>query len=106
MTSKSVSVTRRGLLITAGALAVSACAGSRKSESTGEMIDDTAITTKVKAKFVESDDISVFDVGVETFKGTVQLSGFVDTEEQRMMAEEITMGVSGVVAVENKISIK
>lgn len=98
--------TRRSFVLAGTTMVLAACSGTAKRESTGEMLDDTAITAKVKAAFVEAEEISVFDVSVETFKGTVQLSGFVDTEAQRVAAEQIAGGVAGVVKVENKISVK
>lgn len=88
------------LIITGG------CAGSRTSESTGEYIDDTVITSRVKTNLVKAKGLDGFDISVTTFKGTVQLSGFVDTEEQREEAQSIAEAVDGVTAIENKISLK
>ena len=86
------------------ASAVAACAGA--PTRTGEYIDDTLITSKVKAKFVESSDVSAAAVNVETFKGTVQLSGFVNSEDERRRAEELARGVQGVKLVKNDIRLK
>src|SRR5471032_2278549 len=72
------------------------CAGSVTKESTGEYVDDSTITTKVKARFVEDSTVKAFDVKVETFKGIVSLSGFVNTPEQKSRAEQITAGITGV----------
>jgi len=102
----ATSLSRRSFVLAGSALILTACSGTQKRESTGELIDDTAITAKVKAAFVEAEEISVFEVGVETFKGTVQLSGFVDSEDQRLLAEQIAAGIAGVRKVENKISVK
>ncbi len=82
------------------------CAGSSTRESTGEYIDDTTVTTKVKAAFVKDPLVKAMDVNVDTFKGTVQLSGFVDTAEQKARAEQIAAGVRGVTSVKNNISLK
>ena len=82
------------------------CAGTATSSSTGEYIDDTTTTTKVKAAFVKDPVVAANDVKVETFKGTVQLSGFVDTPEQKTRAEQIAAGVTGVTAVKNNITVK
>ena len=62
---------------------VSACAGSRSQESTGEYLDDTMITSKVKAKLLENKEVAGLAINVETFKSVVQLSGFAKTEAER-----------------------
>src|ERR1700712_490763 len=82
------------------------CAGTPTKESTGEYVDDATITTKVKAAFVHDDYIKSFDISVETFKGTVQLSGFVDNSEQKSRAAEVARGVNGVRDVKNNITVK
>jgi osmotically-inducible protein OsmY len=84
----------------------SGCAGTATRESTGEYIDDATTTTKVKAAFVKDPLVKALDVKVDTFKGTVQLSGFVDTSEQKSRAEQIAAGVTGVAAVKNNITVK
>ena len=82
------------------------CAATPTKESTGEFVDDATITTKVKAAFIHDDYIKSFDISVETFKGTVQLSGFVDNSAQKYRAGEVARGVKGVRDVDNKISVK
>lgn len=82
------------------------CAGTATRESTGEYVDDATVTTKVKAAFVRDPLVKALDVKVETFKGVVQLSGFVDTAEQKSRAEQIAAGVSGVGSVKNNITLK
>jgi osmotically-inducible protein OsmY len=82
------------------------CAGSRTQTSTGEYIDDSAITTKVKTALLADDDVSGLQVSVETFKGVVQLSGFVDTLAQAQKAEQIVRTVNGVQGVKNDIAVK
>jgi osmotically-inducible protein OsmY len=84
----------------------SGCAGTATRESTGEYIDDATITTKVKATFVKDPVVKALQVGVDTFKGTVQLSGFVDTSEQKARAEQLARGVTGVTNVKNNITVK
>ena len=84
----------------------SGCAGSATRESTGEYIDDATVTTKVKAAFVKDPLVKALDVKVDTFKGTVQLSGFVDTAEQKTRAEQIAAATTGVTAVKNNITLK
>lgn len=88
------------------AAVLTACAGTPTRESTGEYIDDTLITSKVKAKYVESKEVSATAVNVETFKGVVQLSGFVSTPAERAKAEELARQVQGVKEVKNDIRLK
>jgi osmotically-inducible protein OsmY len=88
------------------ALLIVGCAGSRTQESTGEYIDDAAITTKVKTQLLRSKETSGTAISVETFKGVVQLSGFVESDVERRRAEEIAEGVKGVQRVENRISVR
>src|SRR5438128_2631320 len=78
---------------------VSGCAGTPTRQSTGEYVDDAAITTKVKAEFVRDETVKALQVNVDTFKGVVQLSGFVDTAAQKTRAGEIARSVSGVMDV-------
>lgn len=82
------------------------CAGTPTRASTGEFLDDASITTKVKAAFVKDPVVKAIDVKVETFKGAVQLSGFVDTAEQKARAEQIAAGIQNVASVRNNISLK
>jgi Predicted periplasmic or secreted lipoprotein len=69
-------------------------------------VDDSVITTKVKSKLLADQGLGGFAIEVETFKGVVQLSGFVDTEEQAEAAEEIAESVDDVIRVENDIIVK
>lgn len=82
------------------------CAGSSKHASTGEYMDDSIITTKVKAAIFNDPVAKVFQVNVETFKGVVQLSGFVDSPEVAARAVEAARSVGGVKEVINKMSVK
>ncbi|MFO7736931.1 MAG: BON domain-containing protein [Thermodesulfobacteriota bacterium] len=82
------------------------CAGTRTSESTGEYMDNSVITAKVKAAILEDPMLKVFQINVETFKGEVQLSGFVDSAEAAARAEEITRRVKGVTSVKNSLVVK
>jgi hyperosmotically inducible periplasmic protein len=98
------------LIALAGALSLGGLAGGCSAtptrDSTGEYVDDTAITTKVKAALLGDESVKSFEIKVETFKGTVQLSGFVDTPDQKSAAARDAAGVSGVKDVENNISVK
>ncbi len=84
----------------------SACASTSKQESTGEYVDDSVITTKVKSLLAGDDFLKSFKIGVETYKGTVQLSGFVDTQRAVDKAVEITRSVKGVRSVKNNLIVK
>ena len=83
-----------------------ACASSPKQESTGEYVDDSVITTKVKSLLAADDFLKSFEIGVETRKGVVQLSGFVDSQKAVNKAVEITRSVGGVRSVKNSLIVK
>lgn len=87
-------------------LALAACAGTAKQESTGEYFDDTVLTSKVKTVLLNDPMVSGLAVNVETFKGVVQLSGFVKTAAERNRAHELAHGVGGVKHVRNDILIR
>lgn len=82
------------------------CASTATRASTGEYVDDSAITVKVKAAFVKDPIVSALDVKVETFKGIVQLSGFVATSTEKTQAGRLAASVSGVTDVKNSIVVK
>jgi osmotically-inducible protein OsmY len=82
------------------------CAGDATRESTGEYIDDTWITTKVKAALVDDPVVKAREVNVETFKGVVQLSGFVTSKEAMDQAMVIAGNIDGVSSVRNDMRIK
>jgi osmotically-inducible protein OsmY len=83
-----------------------ACAATRTHESTGGYIDDSVITTKVKSLLAEDDFLKSFQISVETFKGTVQLSGFVNSKKAVDKAVEIVRSVEGVKSVKNNLIVK
>ena len=87
-------------------VSVVGCASSTKHEGTGEYIDDSVITTKVKAAIFNEPSLKVSEINVETFKGVVQLSGFVHTASDIPKAVEVTRGVKGVVSVKNDLRLK
>ncbi len=99
-------------ILTFASLAISAlvfapgCASTPTKSSTGEYIDDSVITTKVKAALIHNDSTPGGAIKVETFKGTVQLSGFVDTRAQKEQATVVASGVAGVREVVNNITVK
>jgi osmotically-inducible protein OsmY len=83
-----------------------ACASTPKQESTGEYVDDSVITTKVKSLLAADDFLKSFQIGVETYKGTVQLSGFVNSQQAVDKASEIARSVKGVTSVKNDLAVK
>jgi hyperosmotically inducible periplasmic protein len=93
-------------LFTLTVFAASGCAVTRGQESVGAYIDDTAITTAVKARFIENKEVDASSISVETMKGTVMLSGFAKNTTERNTAEVLTMKVNGVKAVKNEILVR
>jgi osmotically-inducible protein OsmY len=83
-----------------------ACASSPKQESTGEFVDDSVITTKVKSLLANDDFLKSFQISVETRKGIVQLSGFVNSRDAVNKAAQITRGVGGVKSIRNNLIVK
>jgi osmotically-inducible protein OsmY len=84
----------------------SACASTPTRESTGEYVDDSVITTKVKSLLAEDDFLKSFQISVETYQGTVQLSGFVDSKQAVDKAGEIARSVKGVKSLKNNLIVK
>ena len=82
------------------------CASTSTREGTGEYIDDTVITAKVKAAVLNEPTLKSTEVNVETFKGIVQLSGFVKDPGDVQKAGEVARGVKGVTSVKNDIRVK
>ena len=87
-------------------LTVIGCAPTPTREGTGEYIDDTVITTKVKAAILNEPGLKSAQINVETFKGTVQLSGFVVTNGEVVRAGDVTRQVKGVQSVKNDIRLR
>jgi hypothetical protein len=83
-----------------------ACASTPTRESSGQYVDDSTITTKVKAAIFNDPALKVFQINVETFKGEVQLSGFVDSAQSVKKAGEVARGVAGVKSVKNSLIVK
>lgn len=82
------------------------CASTRTSEGTGEYIDDSVITARVKAAIFDEPGLKVREINVETFKGVVQLSGFVSSQASIDRAVELARGVPGVKSVQNGMQVK
>ncbi|AFI84406.1 transporter [Methylophaga nitratireducenticrescens] len=89
-----------------GVLSVSGCASTSTQSGTGEYIDDSVITTKVKAAILNEETLKVAEINMETFKGVVQLSGFVNSQEDIQRAVVVARSVAGVKSVENDMRVK
>ena len=87
-------------------IAGSGCAVNRGQETMGAYLDDTTITTQVKSRFVESKEVDAASISVETLNGTVMLSGFAKSQNERSTAERIARGVNGVKSVKNEIAVR
>jgi osmotically-inducible protein OsmY len=96
----------RILLLAAVSVFAVACAGTETRSSTGEYIDDSVITAKVKTALLNSPEVSGLSIDVETYRGEVQLSGFVDTKAEREEAGKLAKAVPGVRSVKNDIRLK
>jgi len=83
-----------------------ACASTRTHESAGEYVDDSVITTKVKSLLAADDFLKSFQISVETYQGTVQLSGFVDSQNTVDKADEIVKNIQGVKSIKNDLIVK
>ncbi len=102
-------ITLSAMLLAAGlgsAVLSTGCAGSATKESTGEYIDNSAITARVKAALADDELVKAREINVESFRGTVQLSGFVNTSEEKSRAGRIAASVAGVQDVKNNITVK
>jgi osmotically-inducible protein OsmY len=82
------------------------CASTQKHESTGEYVDDSVLTTKVKAAILDESSLKSMQINVKTFKGVVQLSGFVDSAEHVARAGQVAARVQGVEEVKNNLIAK
>jgi hyperosmotically inducible periplasmic protein len=101
--------TRTTLLAAAAAIVLvtaSGCAVTRGQETVGAYVDDAAITTAVKARFIDNKDVDALSIKVETLNGTVMLSGFAKSQTEKNAAEIVTRKVEGVKAVKNEIAVR
>jgi osmotically-inducible protein OsmY len=88
------------------AVALAGCAATSHDRSTGQFVDDAALTAKVKEQLVEEDGVSAGSVNVTTYRGTVQLSGFVESEDAKQRAENAARDVEGVRTVQNDLHVQ
>jgi osmotically-inducible protein OsmY len=93
-------------IATAALLATTGCAVSRGQETVGAYIDDAGITTVVKSRFVESKSVDASAISVETLNGTVMLSGFAKSYNEKSAAGDIARSVNGAKVVKNEISVR
>jgi osmotically-inducible protein OsmY len=103
---KNMNIWARCFLLLLLVIGVAACASTSKQSGTGEYIDDSVITTKVKSQLAADDFLRSFEISVETYKGVVQLSGFVDNQATIDRAGEVAGEVQGVVSVKNNLIVK
>jgi hyperosmotically inducible protein len=87
-------------------ITVSGCAVTRGQETVGAYVDDSAITTAVKARYIESKDVDASSIGVETLNGTVMLTGFAKNATEKSTAETLAFKVNGVKTVKNQIAVR
>ena len=96
----------RFLLVLMMIAAYVACASTPQQSSTGEVVDDSVITTKIKSELAGDEFLKSFQISVETRKGIVELSGFVDSQKAKDKADQIARGVNGVKSVKNALIVK
>ena len=106
MLNKSVLTLAVATALVATLATTSGCAVTRNQETVGAYVDDAALTTRVKSKFAADPTVSAMAISVETMKGTVQLSGFAKSHEEKNMAEKLARETSGVVGVRNDIAVR
>ena len=100
------SKTLSALFLAVTLVSVVGCASTSKQEGAGEYVDDAVITTKVKAAIFNESTLKSTEINVETFKGEVQLSGFVNSQADINKAVEVTRSVKGVTSVKNNMRLK
>jgi hyperosmotically inducible periplasmic protein len=103
---KQLNAIALGLAVAFGTAQFAGCASQPTSRSTGRYLDDAAITAKVKRALVGNPDVSALDVHVTTYRGVVQLSGFVDNASQVQKAEQLARSINGVKDVRNDVQVK
>jgi osmotically-inducible protein OsmY len=94
------------LAVAASVMTLAGCGSTATQSSTGQYLDDTAITGKVKAAIFNDAALKSAEINVETFKGAVQLSGFVNSQADIQRAVAVTQGVAGVKSVKNDMRMK
>jgi hyperosmotically inducible protein len=95
-----------GLLTTAAVTTFTGCAGNQNNRSTGQYIDDKTLQHQVRDALSDNSEYKFDNVNVDVYRGTCQLSGFVDNSDQKSKAEDIAKNVQGVNTVDNNITVK
>jgi len=95
-----------GLLTTGAVGTLTGCAGNSNTRSTGQYIDDKTLQRQVRSSLSDNPEYKFDQVNVDVYRGTCQLSGFVDTQAQKDKAGEISKGVQGVTSVDNNITVR
>jgi osmotically-inducible protein OsmY len=103
---KKAGISIRYLLVLMLMVTLVACASTSKQEGTGEYVDNSVITTKIKTQIAADDFLKSFDISVETYKGIVHLNGFVDSKRAVDKAGQIARSVEGVKSVKNNLKVK
>lgn len=106
---KTLKYIAMGLLVTTVSVATittTGCSRSQYKRTSGEYLDDQTLTARVKSALFQDPNVSGFQVNVDSYKGTVSLSGFVDTAAQKARAEDVARQVSGVRQVQNNLSVR
>ena len=101
-----IRTTLTAAMLAAALLTATGCAVTRGQSTVGAYVDDAAITTAVKGRFVDNADVDASSIKVETLNGTVMLSCFAKNMKEKSTAEQITMKVNGVKAVKNEIAVR
>jgi osmotically-inducible protein OsmY len=101
-----IKTTLIALVSAATLIALPGCAVTRGQSTVGAYVDDTTITTQIKARMIENKVVDAVAISVETLNGTVLLSGFAKNAAERSMAEQIARGVNGVKSVRNELAIR
>lgn len=85
---------------------ISGCAATETRRSAGETVDDATLTSKVKTRLIQDQELEAFQIDVDTYRGIVQLNGFVDSEENARRAVDLAKDVQGVESVKNNLQVK
>lgn len=102
----TIRLTLAAIVAAAALLTITGCAVTRGQETIGAYVDDTAITTAVKARFIESKEVDASAISVETLNGTVMLSGFAKSAAEQIVATNLTWKVKGVRSVKNETALR
>jgi hyperosmotically inducible protein len=105
MSKRSTRSLFTAIVLSSALASITGCSTSSTSQTVGAYVDDTVITTKVKAKFAEAKEVDATSIGVETINGTVLLRGMAKSPQEKRQAEIIARSIDGVKAVNNRIDV-